>query len=102
MMVRHHLCRVCNRRARKPTEVTQLTKLASILTQLRPAMSESHRTHRSDMPTLTVQRARIVKGQYCVDNKTLRLYCVLGFKRNRTVVIYENCRTGTEFEMRVD
>lgn len=54
------------------------------------------------MPTLTVPRARIVKGQYFVDNKTLRLYCVLGFKRNRTVVIYENCRTGTEFEMRVD
>ena len=54
------------------------------------------------MPTLTVPRTMIAKGQYFVDNRTLRLYCILGFKRNRTVVIYENCNSGKEFEVRVD
>ena len=57
------------------------------------------------MPTATltrVPRARITKGMYFVDNRTLRLYCVLGFRSNRTKMIFENCRTGKEFEIRVD
>jgi len=44
---------------------------------------------------------KITKGTYFVDNKTLRLYCVLGLKRNRTVLIIENCRTLKETDIRI-
>lgn len=52
--------------------------------------------------SVSLQTRQINRCTYFVDNRTKRLYYVLGFKRNRTVVILENCKSLIETEIRLD